>query len=485
MRRPHAALFLVLVASASCSSKADDPVVAYPPGAAPGEGPPPPATASGPAKPSTPSVDSPRNGQELLDHPVTIEDVTTDGDLVFIDGADLDVLPVKATTPTVVVRDYDSGHDELLVRGRLVGAWVGDDPRPSAITSWTAASGVKVNGPVAARLALYPKAGSETFAYGGSTPSLLSSHLWVTQAGGGGGTRVVTNLDSGLTNEACKPAITWAASELLVAGCPNGTTMPRIALYAVDGSGSSKTILEGSAPGVWVNHARTHALVQTSSAADLRSLSSAPAPLAIDTPVVQAAFSRDDSKLLYRRADGKVRRASTTAPGVPLDLGTSIGMLGYSPDARFVVYATKRDPSTKRTTLVVVDASAPGAPVVAAQENAAYFGMTSDGAAVLFQIAVDGSSKEPLIVLRTDGGAPVTITADARRVVFDGEVVYWQELDAATKTNVLKAARLSAPGTVMDVDRGLDAFTSTVVRAGDRLYVGSKLGLRMYPAIKP
>ena len=486
MRRRSAALLLLIVGSAACSSSSDDPVVAYPPGTSPEDPTTPiPGTPTEPGKPPTPPVDPPLVGQKLLDHPVSIENVTTDGDLVFFDDADLDVLPAGSTTPTVIVKDFDYDNDQFVAQGRLVGAWLGPDLHPSALTSWTAASGVKTGGPVAARLALYPKAGTETFAYKGPAPSILASHVWVAQVGAGAGTQIVSNLDSGLTQKSCKPTVSWGATELLVAGCPNGTTTPKVALYAVDGTGTSKTILDNSAPGMWIDHARTHALVQTTTAADLRSLSSTPAPIAIDTPVVQAAFSGDDSKLLYMRADGKVRRTSTTAPSNPLDLGTSIGMVGYSSDARFVVYATKSDASTKRTDLVLVDANAPTAPVVASPGNAIYYGMASDGSAILFQNTTDITAEGPLVLLPTNGGAAVTIAADAERVVFDGKVVYWQEFDKTTKTNLLKAARLSAPGTVIDVDKGLDTLTSTVVRAADRLYVGSKLGLWMYPAIKP
>lgn len=479
-------LLAALCMLAACSSSsADAPLVEYPPsgpetGSADGGDSASPAPADG-------GADAPESlaGTKLLGEPVFIESVTSDGHLVFTTGTDLKVWPSGAASPVTVVKDYDFDFDSFTVRGRFVVAWLGESPSPSAITSWNLASGVQTNGAVTRRFAIYPKSADDSFAYLGPAASLLSAKLWVTGPTKGAGTLVVPLIDSGLIEKACKSTIAWAGAELIVAGCTGASTTPRVAAYATDGSAATRALLEGSAPGLWLNRARSQALVQTQAASSLRAVSGVGAAIPLDTPIAQAVFSSDDSKVVYLRADGTLRRASTLAVAAPLDLGTGTSLLGISKDARFVVFATKVDGSTERTDLLVADANAPATPRTVAPEKARFHGITTDGASFVYQTTPGTTADGPLFVAPLAGGPPAKLADRAERVVFDGAVVYWQEFVKTQKSNVLKAARISNPAVVITIDQGLDPLTASAVIGGSKLFVGSKLGLWSYPVLAP
>lgn len=478
---------LALGAVISACSGSNDPVAEYPPASSEPD--------SLPADGGTPASDPPKDagrdapepivGKKLLGTPVFLEGNTTDGHLVFMNGPDLEVWPDGAGAPVTIQKDFDSGIDTLVVRGRFVGLWLGESVLPGPMTYWTKASGLQTITAEVYREGLFPRSASDELAYLVKGSSSLRRTIRVTKAGTGAGTAIVSNLDLGYPNQECASTLAFAGTDLVVAGCPNGGTTPRVAAYPLDG-GASRTILDGSAPGLWTDHGKTHALVQTTSASSIRPLSGSGPDVALDGPIRQAAFSDDDTKVVYRDATGKVKRASTSAPASPIELAPSaLTILAVSPDARFVVLATSGDVAKGETDLQVVDATAPGAPRTLAADKATSFGLSTDGTKLVY-IAPRGIGIEgPLYAVSLPNGAPQKISDDAQRVVFAGDVVYFQEFDKPSKSNVLKAARVSSPTNVITIDQGLDALTARAMVVGKKLFVGSKLGLWEYPALTP
>lgn len=477
------------VALAACSSSAGEPLVEYPD--VPAATSPDPARTATPA-PSTPPPPpapepTPQPGMTKLWDSVTwIRGVTTDGHVLATKDNDLVVLASGATQPTTLVTDYDAGTDEDLVRGKLVSVWLGEDVFPSPITTWSSATGLVKGGPVAYRGMVHPKPGADLFAFRGKASSSLASKLSVTRPGQGDGAVIVPSLDNGVIDEACAPTIAWIGADLLVAGCVGGATSPSVGVYAADGSGKKLAVLDGAARGVWLNRARTRAVVQTTTASSLRALAAGGSPLPLDGRLVRALFSADDAKVVYLRADGKLRRAATSDPVAPVDLATATALLAASDDARWAAFATKSDASTQRTDVWLVDAQGGSPPRKLADEKAILWGFAKNGAAIVHQTTTDSSASGPLFVTPTAGGPAVQVSADAWRVVFDGEVLYFQELTGATpKTMTLKAVRASAPQTALVVADNLDPLTTHIALPGSRLLVASKVGLWSYPVVTP
>lgn len=467
--------------AAACSASSQEPLVEYPPIGDPS------LPDGGPIATGTDAgadAAQPIAGRKILDRDVLIEGRTSDGHLVFFADADLSVWPEGASAPVTIQKDFYFGEDERTVRGRFVGVWTGESVLPSPLIVWSQAAGVETIAPEVHREALYPKPSSNVFAYGAAGTSVVRRDIWVTEAGKGAGTLVLAGLNSGALDTQCRPTITFGATHLVIAGCTT-TTTPRVATYALDGSGLVDVILDDSRPGVWLDPTRTRALVQTSTESSIRSLSASGTAVALDTPVRQAVFSATGSHVVYRRSDGAVRRAATTSPASPVTLVPSaLSILDISPDARFVVAATTGDPGLD-SDLVVADATAAGAaPRVIAAEKAASFGLSSDGTHLVYlaprAIGIEG----PLYVVQLPSGTPQKLSDEARRVHFDGKVVYWQEWVEADHANVLKAARISDPGTVITIDTGLDPLTASAVVVRKKLYVASKLGLWEYPALE-
>ncbi len=489
MRR--GAIILTVLLAAACASPNEEPLVEYPPGPAEGASADPTNPGGGgegdPTKPKpTPAAppDEPMVGTKLWDGVTWFEGVTTDGHVVMTKDDDLVVLPAGATQPTLLVKDYDSSYDMLVVKGRLATAWLGDDVLPSAITTWSAAGGLKSGGPVAMRGGIYPKPASEAFAFRGKATSATKSTLGFLLPGQTTPTTLLTTLDNGVIEPACRPTIAWANDALLVGGCTDATLTYRVELYATDGSGSKTTILDGAASGVWPNRARSKVVVQTAAASSIRPLNGVGAALPLDTQLRSVVFSADDSKVVYLRADGKVRRAATTAPVAPVDLGNAIALLGTSPDARFTAYATKRDASSERTDVVLADATNPTGPKTLAAEKAIFHGFSTNGAALVYQTTPDIGATGPLFVQPTNGSPAVKLSDEAQRVLFDGDVVYFQEFVKASKTNVLKAAKISAPTPIV-VEASVDPLTTQTALAAGKLFVANKVALWSYPALKP
>lgn len=472
----------------SACSGSNDPVVEYPPASSDPEALP---GADGGPQQGDPPLDAGRDapepivGKKILSTPVSLEGSTTDGHLVLFEKADLKVWPDGASAPIQLRADFDSGFDTLLIRGRFVALWTGESVLPGPMQYWSKTSGLQSILGETYREGLFPRSASDDFAYLVKGSSSLRRTIRVTKAGGGPGTTLVTDLALGYPSQACASTMAFANADLVVAGCPDGGTTPRVAAYPLDG-GASRTILDGSAPGLWTNRAKTHALVQTAYASSIRPISGSGAIVTLDGPIRQAAFSQDDAKVVYRDATGKVKRAATSAPASPIELApTAVSILAVSPDARFVVFATKGDVDKGETDLQVVDANAPGPARTLAADKAASFGLSSDGTKLVY-IAPRGLGLEgPLYVVTLPSGAPQKLSDAAERVVVAGDVVYFQEFVKAAKANVLKAVRLSAPANVITIDQGLDALTARAMVVGKKLFVGSKLGLWEYPALSP
>lgn len=478
---------LALLLSA-CSGSSSEPLVEYPPASTDEAAEPSPDGGSPPAaggRDAGRDAPEPIVGTKLLSSVVSLEGRTSDGHLVLFEDADLKVWPQGAAAPITIQKDFDFGYDSVVVRGRFVATWIGEDVLPGPLQLWASTGGVQTIAPLTYREAIYPRAGTDDFAYFAKGSSSLRRDVRVTKAGGGAGTTIATGLDLGVVFPECRSTIAFVGSELLVAGCPNGGSTPRVAVHPLDGS-PSRTLLDGSAPGVWISNARTRVVVQTASASSIRAVSGAGPAVALDGPIRQAFFSKDDQKLVYLDAAGNVKRAATTAPASPVTLASSaVGIVDVSPDARFVVVATKGKPWEADSDLLVVDANAPGPPRTLAPDDAASFGLSSDGTKLVYLAPRGLGLSGPLFVAALPSGAPQKISDDAERVVFDGDVVYFQEYVKASKSNVLKAARVSAPQTVITVDQGLDTLTARAMVVGKKLFVGSKLGLWEYPAIGP
>lgn len=474
---------------AACSGSSGDPLVEYPPASAdPGTDP----SADGSTTPGTdedggaPDARSdapePIVGKKLLATSVFLEGRTSDGHLVFFDGPDLKVWPDGASAPVTIQKDFEHGYDSMVVRGRFVATWLGENVATPPLAYWAKSSGI-VNIPGDSyRDALYPRASADDFAYLTKGSSSLRRNVKVTKAGSGAGTTVVSNLDLGYPNDACRMTITFVGDELLVAGCPNGGSIPKVSVHSLDGT-ASRTLLDSSAPGMWVNSARTKVLVQTASASSIRPLSGLGANVALDGPILQAAFSKDDAKVVYRDTTKKVKRASTTAPASPVELASgALDILDVSSDLRFVVYATKGDPSKSDSDLVVADANTPGTSKVIAPDKAVSFGISTDGTKLVYLAPRELSLRGPLYVVTLPNGTPQKISDVAERVLFTGDVIYFQELVKATKTSTLKAVKLTDVGKTITIDQNLDSLTAHIQVVGKKLFVASKLGLWEYPA---
>lgn len=478
-----------LACVAACSGANEAPFAEYPPLSDPPAASDPvgdPGRDGGSSSKDDASAPEPAAGKKIADGAIFFEGVTSDGALVYQRDADLMVWPNGAAAPIRLVQDHSSGEDVLVVRGRFVAVWLGDEiGASSSPIVWAKTGGVQSVAPEIEQYGLYPKAAADEFAYVSPGASTFRRDVWVTNAGGGAGTKIVSGLDVGYPRKECGYTIAYAATGLVVAGCPNGTTTPKVAVHALDGSSSSKTILDGSAPGVFFNRARTHAVVQTSAASSIRSLSGIGAPVPLDGPVVQAVFSADDTKVVYLGADKKVKRAAASSPASPVELAPSaLAIRAASPDLRFVVVATKGDLSKNRTDLVAIDVTAPSSARTLVQQNGVFVGSSKSGAQVVY---LDDPGSEyadpPLRVAALPAGAPITLSpASARELVAD-DVVYWQEFVKDEKWNVLKAAKLSSPSDVVTIDEGLDPLTAQMVVVGKKLFVASKLGLWEYPAL--
>jgi hypothetical protein len=478
-------LTAAFVLGAACSSKDVEPLVEYPPLGGPEEedG----GSSGGPRlgpRDAGPDAPEPIVGKKILEGSIFLRGNTTDGHLVFDHGVDLSVLPDGEATPVVVVKDFDVGYDSMVIRGRFVAAWLGEDPGARPLTLWSKAGGVQAAAvALVQRESFYPKTAADKFAYGAPTTSPLRRDIWATKVGGGAGTKILGGLETGALDAQCRAAITYVGSDLLIGGCTNGSTVPKIALYAVDGSGASKTILDGAAPGIFINRARTHAIVQTATASSIRPLAGVGATVALDGPIRQAVFAADDTKVVYLAAEGKVKRASTSSPASPVEIGTAISILAVSPDTRFTVVATKGDPSKYDSDIVVLDANAIGSPTTIAAQKGAFLGMSKTGAEIVWiaerGIAIEG----PLFVGKLGGAAPQKISESAERVETDGTALYFQEFDKDKKTNVLRAAKLASPANVLKIDEGLDPFTARALIVNKKVFVGSKVGLWQYPLL--
>lgn len=489
MASKRLAIVCTCVLVACSSSQSDEGLVEYPPTQdTPASDP-----SGGDVKhPSAPAADAaappPTAGKKVIADGVLLRGVTTDGALVFDQKLDLMVWPSGAAAPTRLVQDFDPDTDSMIIKGRFVAAWLGEDVHPSSPTFWANTGGIQTTLPKMQRDTLYAKANADDFAYltTAATSDILHRDLWATTAGGGAGTKIVSALDMGLTNKPCRPTIAFSASDLIVGGCTDDTTAVKVVAYALDGSKGTKTILDAAAPGFVINRARSHVLVQTATTSSLRSLYGLGAPVVIDGPFRLASFSSDDTLVVYLTADGKIKRASTKAPASPTQLMSgAISVFAMSPDARFVVAATTGDPS-KNSDIVALDAKAPSAaPRTIAAQNAAFVGLSKDGTSLVY-LGDPGTNFDPplFVASLTTGGAPLQLSTEASHVTLANDVVYWQEFDSTTKTSTLKAARLASPSSILTIDSNLDPFTDQLV-AGAKLFVGSKLGMWEYAAITP
>lgn len=473
---------------AGCGTSDDAPFIEYPDGAGPaGEAGNDASTADANA-PLDGAADAPGPivGKQVLTTPTFIHGATTDGNLVFDDGKDLKVLKGGSLMPTTLVTDFDVGTDSLVVRGHFVAWWLGGATTTSPLGLWSKTGGVQTAVAAATYAeALYTKPGTDDFAYARPSTSSLRRDLWATTAGLGAGTKVVPGLDTGVIEAGCRYTIAWSPTALVVAGCANGASTASVAVFAADGSGVAKTLLAGSAPGLWLNRARTHALVQTATASSIRPLAGAATSVTIDGSIRAAAFSSNDAFVVYRGADGVVKRASTTTASAPLVLVPSaISLHAVSEDARFTLAATTGNIDAFDTDIVMADATTPGTVRTLAQ-HAAFMGLSASGTnAVWLQdlgVGLEGS----LWVATLPNGAPQKLSTLAERVEMVGDVVYWQEFDKPAKSNVLKAARVATPSNVITIDHGLDMLTAQTLVIGKSLFVASKLGLWGYPAVTP
>ena len=409
--------------------------------------------------------------------------MTTDGHLVFEKDLDLMVLESGTTSPVTLVTDFDSETDIVLVRGRVAAAWVGENGISAApLVSWSKASGVKPVTTSAMPNALYPNTATDDFAYAAPADGPLSRNVFATKAGQGAGTKVVAALDTGVVDATCKATIGWADTSLVIAGCVGGAAA-KVATYALDGTGVLHTILTGSAPGMWLDHAHTHAIVQTASASSIRPIAGG-TNVSLDGKIIRALFSDDDTKVVYLDATGKMKRASTSAPASPVILANDVSaLLAISRDARYAAFSTTGNPNDGESDVIVVDATDPTHPQTLAESNGAFLGFSDDGHGAAF-IGAEADLVRPLYVV-TFPNVPTKLSDVSHAATFDGTAAYWQEQSEPKTTNVLKGAKLSAPSTVTEVATGIDGLTSFAVVAGQRLYVANKFGLWSYPRIAP
>ncbi len=479
---------LPIASVAGCGSSDDEPFVEYPDGGNPADEAGSEASTTDSNAPTDGGSDAPGPivGTQVLTTPTFIQGATSDGNLVFDDGKDLKVLKGGSLVPTTLVTDFDVGTDSLVVRGHFVAWWLDGATTASPLGLWSKSGGVQTAVAAATYAeAIYAKPGTDDFAYAGPSTNSLHRDLWATTAGLGAGTKVVPGLDTGVIEAGCRYTIAWSPTALVVAGCANGAAAASVTVFATDGSGLVKTLLAGSAPGLWLNRARTHALVQTATASSIRPLTGAATSVAIDGVIRAAAFSSNDAFVVYRGADGVVKRASTTAAGAPLVLMPSaISLYAVSEDARFTLAATTGNIAMNDADIVLADATTPGTIRTLAQ-HAAFVGLSASGTSAVWLQELGLGLEGALYVASLPSGAPHKLSPLAERVEMVGDVVYWQEFDKAAKSNVLKAARVATPSNVITIDHGLDALTAQTLVIGKSLFVASKLGLWGYPALTP
>ena len=435
-----------------------------------------------------PDQDNPQYPVALSDGACFIEGVTTDLHLVFSRELDLMVWPEGASSAVLAVKDFDSSTDMRRVRGRFLGVWTGADVTSLTLSVWSKAGGLEEIAPKAIGQALYARPAANEYAYLVRGADVLHADVYATQAGQGKGTRVVAQLDTGVVEQACSPWIAYSNDDLLVAGCPQDSSVPRVAGFAFDGSGQTRVLLDNSAPGMWLDHARARVLVQTASSSSLRSLTDATAPLDLGGPVLQARFSEDDARVVYLGANGVARRAQTKSPASEVVLGAASSVMGMSGDGRFVVLAKQAQTSDGRSDLILVDSDAtPAASATLAPSEAVLLGIAADGGQVVYRLrpSYPVFGADELYIASTPLGVSTRISDRADGVVFDGAVVYWLEFDQAQKASTLKASRLSDPAVVLELGGGFDALTTHLRVAGKHLYVANKLGLWDYGALSP
>lgn len=467
-----------------CSTAHEEPLVEYPDVESPTESAPEGGVVDARARDAEPGEDAQPSlgGTPILTGPVFIRGVTSDGTLVFDHGDDLKVLPAGSSTTTVLT-DYDPGFDSLLIRGRFVATWPGAPTAAVPLHVWGKVSGNQTISPRTSAFSFYPKSATDDFAYATPGSDALHRDVWVTKAGAGEGRRIVTDLDTGVVANECKATVAWTETSLLVAGCPDRGTTPKVTVYSLDGSGTATTLLDGSAPGVRMNHARTEVLVQTKTASSIRAIGGNTAPKALDGPVVDAFFSGDDALIVYQLSSGSVKRASTKSPVTAVELAPDAREIyAVSSDARFAVVRTGDD---KSRNIVLYDATTPNAPRTLAAENAAFIGLSASGRHAVWLANCGVGLEGTLYVAALPSGIPQKLSELAARVLLDGDIVYWQAFDASSKSNSLKAVRLARPEEIVSIERGLDALTSQAVVVAESLFVGSKFGLTQYRALIP
>jgi hypothetical protein len=464
---------LILLFLAACSDK-PQPVVEYPamPDAATevdaGEGAPAEAAVD-----AGPDVVTLPQGKKILDGSIFLEGATSDGNIVFMRDAHLMAWASGAAAPVEIAKDFDVGTESLTIRGRFAGVWRGEDPH-KPLSVWSGAGGLQTVASQTLPGALFPRDDDAGYFAKGLDPLHVDLHV----KRGASSPRVVADLDTGAFRSECRYTIAYAGSELVFGGCPDGTTTPKVATYKLDGTGLVRTLLDNAAPRLWLTNARDRALVQTTTQSMLIPVAGG-TPVPVDGPIKQAVFAQGDASVAYLSGDNKIKRKATGAAPVTL-LDAALAILGASADGRYLAVATKGDVPDRNTDLVLIDTTG-GAPRMLATEKAAFFGFSSSH--VVYLTARETTWLEgTLEIAPLAGGAAVSLSKLAERVVVGAGAVYWLELPEGEKARKLMAARYAAPSSILTVDTGLDVLTAQPMLAGKRLLVASKLGLWEYAA---
>jgi hypothetical protein len=290
--------------------------------------------------------------EQVLSGSVFIESVTTDGHLIVDVDGDLMALRAGSTQPDLILQDYYVAEDSLLVRGRFAALWKGPDLTPP-LTLWSAAGGVETFGTETRMGWFVARPAQDDFGYFTEGSDLLHVDLYATGVQKGAGARIVADLDTGLIEDDCRVQVAYGNAEMVVGGCPDGSTQPRLGAYDLAGGGLIRTILDDTIPGFWLNNARTHVLAQTTAAATLSPVAAGGGEVTFGETLVQARFSADDAAMVYLTDAGVLNRTPTSAAD-PTAVGQAHRILGRSANLDYVVVANVID-ANDRSDLVLVD----------------------------------------------------------------------------------------------------------------------------------
>lgn len=452
-----------------CSGSASAPLDEYPPLT---PSPAPPSSTEPPPAPRRDEVPrAPVEGAvKLVDGPVWIEGVTTQGHLVFGHQEALAILPRGQDAPVTIIPFFEGGNDSIAIRGSFVAVWSGGEGSRQELRVWSQGTTAPMVHPASLTTRFFAKPNDNAFAF------LSTEHaqgtVWAMRAGQAQPTMMVDELN--LVGTECRIQVAFTANHLLVRRCRGFDEAAKLVTYNVDGAGQLRVVAEGVTGSSWLNRARTRIVAHVGSSASLYDLEGTSPPVAVDTNIVDAEFSRDDSTLVYLRKDGRIW--STNLTNSPRSVANgALALLAVSPDAKHVAMATKGTPDRLRTDITLIDAAArPPVSRALADKDAAVVGLTERH---LVYLTDKDAARPSLHVAPLSGGAPELLSDAALHPTVVDDKVIWLEGAGTARTATLKVKSLSKTEPAAVLATGFDIPSSRVEISFGHVFIGTKDGL--------